>query len=46
MKDIWWAVQSEIFIGKSTVDRDIAIVGAEEFAHKIDGTFYSFRRSK
>lgn len=29
----------DFLLGKSTVDRDIAIVGAEEFAHKIDGTF-------
>lgn len=29
----------DFLMGKNTVDRDIAIVGAEEFAKKIDGTF-------
>ncbi len=29
----------DFLMGKTTVDRDIAIVGAEEFAKKIDGTF-------
>lgn len=29
----------DFLLGKTTVDRDIAIVGAEEFARKIDGTF-------
>lgn len=29
----------DFLMGKTSVDRDIAIVGAEEFAKKIDGTF-------
>lgn len=29
----------DFLMGKTTVDRDIAIVGAEDFAKKIDGTF-------
>lgn len=29
----------DFLMGKTTVDRDIAVVGAEDFARKIDGTF-------